>query len=180
MNICLCMHSSHIKINAGGKGPNGFTYYFYELKSSHKFCGEHPQLKVININESTNRHLQDCEGVFIVFLGKMNTQQTGLETPPILTPAKSPKLQGPSTPGGGRLRRKEIEDAGRQVISASFLRRLVDEQEAGWGFLFLFPYQPAHLPIAAAPICFFRKSRWNLWALPWLQWATGYVMGQER
>lgn len=169
MNTCVCMHSSHIKINAGGKGPNGFTYYFCELKSSHKFCGRHTKSKVININESTSRHLQDWEGVFITLPGKMNTQQTGLETPPILTPAKSPKLQGPSTPGGGRLRRKEIEDAGRQVLRVSFLRSLSDEQGAGWGLLFLFPSLPAHLPIAAAPVCLLRKSRWNLWAPPWLQ-----------
>lgn len=106
------MHSSHIKINAGGKGPNGFTYYFCELKSSHKFCGRHPKSKVININESASRSLQGCEGAFITLPGKMNTQQTGLETSPILTPGKSPKLQGPSTPGGGRLRRKRMQ-AGR-------------------------------------------------------------------
>lgn len=64
--MCVCMHSSHIKINAGGKGPNGFTYYFCELKSSHKFCGRHPKSKVININESASRRLQGCEGVFIM------------------------------------------------------------------------------------------------------------------
>lgn len=47
----------------------------------------------MNINGSISEHFQDSEGVFIMLLGKMNTQQTVLETSPILTPAKSPKLR---------------------------------------------------------------------------------------
>lgn len=110
MNTCVRMHSSHIKINAGGKGPNGFTYYFCELKSSHKFCGQHPKSKVININESTSRHLQDWEGVFITYYyyylpGKMDTQQIGLETPPILTPSEIPQIPGSIYP-----RRRQTEE----------------------------------------------------------------------
>lgn len=40
---------------------------------------------------------------------------------------------GPSTAGGGRLRRRRMENVSRQETVVSFLRILPDEQGAGWG-----------------------------------------------
>lgn len=139
--MCVCMHSSHIKINAGGKGPNGFTYYFCELKSSHKFCGRHPKSKSTSMSQPAGvfRAVKVCSLCFLL-PGKMNTQQTGLETPPTLTPGKSPKLQGPSTPGGGRLGRKRMQ-AGRWEGSPSSEASPMSKRLAG-AFSSFFPPCP--------------------------------------
>lgn len=144
--MCVCMHSSHIKINAGGKGPNGFTYYFCELKSSHKFCGRHPKSKVININESASRRLQGCEGVFIMLPASWKDEHSTNRSRNTPNPYPREIPQAPGSIYPRRRQTEEKEDVGGQVRRVSFLRSLPDEQAAGWGLLFFFPSLPAHPP----------------------------------
>lgn len=143
--MCVCMHSSHIKINAGGKGPNGFTYYFCELKSSHKFCGRHPKSKSTSMSQPAGV-FRAVKVRFIMLPASWKDEHSTNRSRN--TPNPYPR-EIPQAPGSIYPRRRqtgEKEDAGGQVRRVSFLRSLPDEQAAGWGLLFFFPSLPAHPP----------------------------------
>lgn len=147
-NVCIwiyvCMYAQlSYQDKCWWQRTKWFYLLFLWIKILPQILRSAPQVKSYQhqwVSQQASSGLWRCGSLCFLLPGKMNTQQTGLETPPTLTPGKSPKLQGPSTPGGGRLGRKRMQ-AGRWEGSPSSEASPMSKRLAG-AFSSFFPPCP--------------------------------------